>query len=329
MEELPASTIPYAIPLPCDMRQATSDEHDEGRAVATELVSVVIVTADSGGGVVQCISKILASTTPVEVVLVDNASNDGSFEQITTRFAHSSKVRLFRNTTNLGFGAACNRGAAEASGRVILLLNPDCMVETDTVERLYAVLHADSRIGLVGALQVGASGDIDPASRRRDPLLRRALSSIFGLTRVAHNWPVLAGIEMPELFGAPTIEPVDAVSGALMVLPRPVFDQLGGFDEGYFLHCEDLDLCRRVRDADFRVVCANDVRVVHTKGGSSRHRPVFVAWHKHRGMCRWFGKFDPAARNPLLYAIVWCGIWAMFALKLPRLLWRRCITPAI
>jgi GT2 family glycosyltransferase len=113
------------------------------------------------------------------------------------------------------------------------------------------------------------------------------------------------------------IEPVEAVSGALMFVRRAVFDRIGGFDEGYFLHAEDLDLCRRVRDAGFSVACVNSISVVHGKGGSSRHRPLFVAWHKHRGMWRWFDKYDPAARNPLLRGVAWVGLWLRFALLAP------------
>jgi GT2 family glycosyltransferase len=111
-----------------------------------------------------------------------------------------------------------------------------------------------------------------------------------------------------------------------MLVSRRVFDYLDGFDERYFLHCEDLDLCRRVRDAGYRVMLAGDVRVLHGKGGSSRHRPVFVSWHKHRGMWRWFRSFDPDARKLHLAAIVWLGIWAHFVLKLPGQLWRRSST---
>jgi len=132
-----------------------------------------------------------------------------------------------------------------------------------------------------------------------------------------------AGVEMPQADGVASVEAVDAVSGALMLLPRTVFERIGGFDEGYFLHCEDLDLCRRARDAGWRAVCARELRVVHAKGGSSRHRPVFVAWHKHRSMWRWFTKFDPVARNSALRALVWCGIWAAFAARVPLLLLRR------
>ncbi len=144
--------------------------------------------------------------------------------------------------------------------------------------------------------------------------------SVSGLARFASRWPAFAGVELPPSSAAS--DRVDAVSGALMLLSRDTFARIGGFDEGYFLHCEDLDLCRRVRDAGYDVVCVNEVRVVHAKGGSSRHRPVFVALHKHRGMWRWFRKFDPAARNPLLRGLVFAGIWTAFGVKVPLLLLR-------
>jgi GT2 family glycosyltransferase len=153
----------------------------------------------------------------------------------------------------------------------------------------------------------------DPASYRRDPLLRRALVDLFGGAGEGVN--IEGGI--PD-----RVVGVEAVSGALMLLPRALFERIGGFDEGYFLHCEDLDLCRRVRDAGQRVLLAGDVRVLHGKGGSSRHRPVFVSRHKHRGMWRWFRKFDPAARKPLVAAAVWLGIWAHFLLQVPGQWWR-------
>jgi GT2 family glycosyltransferase len=251
------------------------------------------------------------------------ASSDGGSERLAERFARDPRVRILRNKNNIGFGPACNRGAGEARGDIVVLLNPDCRIDDDTLARLRAVLEADASIGLAGVVQVDARGRIDPASRRRDPLLRRALASTFGLERFASRWPALAGVHLPPPAQAATVEAVDAVSGALIALPRRVFERVGGFDEGYFLHCEDLDLCRRVRDAGWRVVCVDDIRAVHAKGGSSRHRPLFVAWHKHRGMWRWFTRFDPAARNPLLRGVVWCGIWSAFAASVPLLLLRR------
>jgi GT2 family glycosyltransferase len=292
----------------------------ENRTIA-ELTSVVVVAADSGTELGICIEHVLASDAAVELIVSDNASCDGSIDAVAARWAGDTRVRIVHNGTNLGFGAGCNRGAAIAHGDALLFLNPDCRVTVDTLARLRAHMAADTRIGLVGARIVGTQDQPEPASRRRDPLLRRALMSLSGLARFESRWPALAGATLPAHADGPTLEDVDAVSGALMLLPRAVFEGVGGFDEGYFLHCDDLDLCRRVRDAGRRVVCANDVRVVHVKGTSSRSRPVFVARHKHRGMWRWFTKFDPSARNPLLRALVWLGLWTHFALLLPRYAW--------
>jgi GT2 family glycosyltransferase len=117
-------------------------------------------------------------------------------------------------------------------------------------------------------------------------------------------------------------EPVEAVSGACMYLPRALFERVGGFDEGYFLHCEDLDLCRRVRDAGALVAVVHSAQVRHAQGSSSWHRPVFVSRHKHRGMWRWFVRHDPAARNPLLRLLVGAAIGAHFLATAPYL-WLR------
>jgi GT2 family glycosyltransferase len=140
--------------------------------------------------------------------------------------------------------------------------------------------------------------------------------TISGFAWFGQDADAPAGVEMPLADDqVPLVESVDAVSGACMYLPRAVFMRVGGFDEGYFLHVEDLDLCRRVRDLGLRVAVAHKLHAVHVQGSSSRHRPLFVLRHKHRGMWRYFNKFDPAAGNPLLRAIVWCGIWAHYAWK--------------
>lgn len=302
---------------------ATRALADAQAAPRVGLTSVIIVAADSGDVLVQCVERVIASSAALEIVIVDNDSRDGSVASLAAHYADEPRLRFVYNATNLGFGTGCNRGAAQAHGDALLFLNPDCLVESDTIARLRGMLDADARTGVVGATQVDAAGRADPASRRRDPLLRRALMSLSGLAHFAARWPALAGVELPP--SSADVDRVDAVSGALMLLPRVAFERIGGFDEGYFLHCEDLDLCRRARDAGFAVVCANTVRVAHAKGGSSRHRPLFVAWHKHRGMWRWFGKFDPAARNPLLRGLVFAGIWTAFGLKVPLLLLRRAL----
>ncbi len=280
------------------------------------IVTVVVVAADSGESLRECVNAVLAWSLPVQLLLIDNASADG-VPQALDRACHGDpRLAVIYNHANLGFGPAVNRAVASARSDVFVVLNPDCVLDEAAMRRLLEILADDPHAGLIGAVMHDAAGVIDPASRRRDPLLRRALNSLRGLTHDAIN----VDGPMPD-----RVVEVEAVSGALMLLPRAVFERLRGFDEGYFLHCEDLDLCRRVRDAGYRVLLAGDVRVLHGRGGSSAHRPVFVSRHKHRGMWRWFRKFDPAARQPLLAAAVWLGIWLHFCVQAPWLWWRALI----
>ena len=276
-------------------------------------LSVLIVCADSGPVVRECIGRLLAGSRPLEVILVDNASRDGMPQAIAAQHAGDPRLGVIYSATNLGFGPAMNRAAAQARGKVLAILNPDCLVTDPAMRRLLAILDEAPEAGLLGAVICDEQGRVEPATWRRDPLFHRAVNSLLG--RAGDSVNIVADIP------AQTLE-VEAVSGALMLLPLQVYRQLGGFDEAFFLHCEDLDLCRRVRDAGYKVLLAGDVRVEHGKGSSSRHRPIFVSRYKHRGMWRWFRKHDPAARSRLLSVLVWLGIWTHFLLKIPAQLWR-------
>lgn len=276
-------------------------------------LSVIVVAADSGASLRDCVRAVLAWSVPLELLLVDNGSSDGIPQALDRALSADPRLRLIYNYANLGFGPAVNRAAAQARGDRLLILNPDCVLEQAGVQRLLDVLAAEPHAGLLGAVVCGADGVPDPASLRRDPLLRRALNSLCGRRAEGVN----AAGPLPDQVVA-----AEAVSGAVMLLPRTVFERMDGFDEAYFLHFEDLDLCRRVRDAGYQVLLAGDVRVLHGKGGSSAHRPVFVSRHKHRGMWRWFRKFDPAARRPWLAGLVWVGIWAHFLWQIPGQVWR-------
>ena len=291
-------------------------------AAAPPATSFVVVAADSGPLLRDCVESVLANDAPLELVLVDNASRDGVVDDVAAAHLRDARLRVIRNRANIGFGPACNRGAADARGDLLVFLNPDCRVPGDLVPRLRRSLEQAPGIGVLGVDVTDSAGHSARGNRRRDPSLRRAFATLTGLARFESSRPHWQGVEMPA-GGTSGIEAVEAVSGACLVLPRLAFDAVGGFDEGYFLHAEDLDLCRRVRDAGWRVAIDHDIRVVHEQGSSSRARPLFVARHKHRGMWRYFTKFDPAARNPLLRALVWCGIRAHFVAKAALIALRR------
>jgi len=273
-----------------------------------DAIDAVVVTHASEETIDECLARLRAAACVAAVRVVDNASRDDTLAIVQRHALADPRVRFIANPDNPGFAAACNQGAAACDAPWLALVNPDCLLEPDTLVRLRD--HArDAGGALVGADLVGEDGQRDAAARRRDPdfaaMLRDPRRSRLGI----------AVDEAP-------LQRVDAVSGALMLLPHALFERVGGFDAGYRLHAEDLDLCRRVRAAGATVACANDVRVVHVRGVSSRTRPWFVEWHKHRGLWRYYRSFDAAGHGAMTRAAVFAMIWGRFPVGLLRALRR-------
>ena len=250
-------------------------------------IAVVIVAYNSGPLLAECVARVLANVDCGELVVVDNASSDGCIAPL--RALADRRLRIESMDRNRGFSVACNRGAAMTTAPWLMFLNPDALVAADTLGQLLRIAQADAMIGLLGADVRDPAGVCEAAARRRDPTLARLLATQWARWTGARQLPP-NGLEIPARDEA--LSAVDAVSGALMLLPRARFTQVGGFDEGYFLHAEDLDLCRRVRAGGARVVVANAVPVTHAQGTSSRSRPYFVVWHKHRSLWRYFAKHE-------------------------------------
>jgi len=266
-------------------------------------IAVVVVSHESASTLEDCLLRLRAARGVAEIRVIDNASLDGTLDIIQRHAAMDPRVRFIGNPDNPGFAVACNQGARESAAPWLAFVNPDLMVETDTLSRLR--LHADALAGevLLGVDLVDEDGHRDKAARRHDPDFAAMLSSP---SRASKLGVPVNDDESPQR--------VDAVSGALMLMPRVLFERLGGFDEGYRLHAEDLDLCRRSRAAGAIVAVANDIRVLHLRGVSSRARPVFVEWHKHRGLWRYFRKFEAPRRSMLTSAAVFALIWLRFLL---------------
>ena len=279
-------------------------------------IGVVVVTHRSAATIDECLSRLRVAEGVVAIRVVDNASDEGSLAIIQRHAAGDTRLRFVANPDNPGFAVACNQGATALldTGAPITWLafvNPDCLVEADSLAQLRTHARQLDGNALVGADLIGEDGVRDQAARRRDPDFSAMLRSP-AMARLA------VAVDVKR-----SLQQVDAVSGALMVLSRILFDRVGGFDIGYRLHAEDLDLCRRVRDAGAVVAVANDVRVVHVRGVSSRSRPLFVEWHKHRGLWRWFGKFEAPHCSASVRAAVFAMIWGRFPFAAMRALWRR------
>ena len=287
----------------------------------------VIVNYNAGPLLLRSVEALLACPAIGLLVVSDNASEDGSFDAVSSRFILDDlKARLILqpNHANLGFGRACNIGYTLTQAPYLLFVNPDCIVQPGSVERLITVLEQYPDMGMVGPMILNPDGSEQVGARRITPTPGRAFIRAFGLSRMATALPGLFkdfNLQNEPVPTQPT--DVDAISGACMLVRRAAIEQVGLFDEGYFMHCEDLDWCMRFRLAGWRVVFVPDAVVMHEKGVSSRSRPVFVEWHKHRGMARYYRKFF-ASRYPLiLMPFVMLAIWVRFGLVALRHLSRR------
>ena len=269
-------------------------------------IAVVVVSHESASTLDDCLLRLRAAHGVAEIRVIDNASQDGTLDLIQRHAAMDARVRFIGNPDNPGFAVGCNQGAKESASPWLAFVNPDLMVEVDTLSRLRAHALALSGEALLGVDLVDEAGVHDEAARRRDPDFAAMLASPARATKL--------GIAID----GSALQTVDAVSGALMLLPRTLFEQLKGFDEGYRLHAEDLDLCRRVRMAGATVAIANDIRVLHVRGVSSRARPLFVEWHKHRGLWRYFCKFEASNRSVFTSVAVFAMIWLRFLMVFVR-----------
>jgi len=288
----------------------------------SHVVSAIIVNYNAGQLLGGSVDSLLACPLAVEVIVVDNASHDGSLDSLPD----SPHIRVIRNATNVGFAAACNIGIDASSAPFLLFLNPDCYFQPGAVATLLTYLQSDNRVGMVGGLLVNENGSEQGGGRRVVPTPWRSFVRAFGLYRFANRWPKL--FHDFHLHKQPLPEDpieVEAISGACMLVKRDTVEDVGPWDERYFLHCEDLDWCMRIRQKGRKILFVPDARIYHTLGACSRSRRVFVEWHKHKGMVRFYGKFFRHQYPGALMWLVTFGVWLRFGLVAAYLTVRRLI----
>ncbi|MDH5738890.1 MAG: glycosyltransferase family 2 protein, partial [Nitrospira sp.] len=279
----------------------------------SDTVSLIIVNYNACECIVACVSSALDQVD--EVIVVDNASSDDSLAKLAAVFPGDRKLKIVRNRENLGFAAGCNIGVDYSVGSCLLFLNPDCVLEPGSVEHLLHVLDDHQDVGMVGGLLLNPDGTEQAGGRRAIPTPWRSFVRAFGLSRFADRWPRLFFDFHLHKQPLPT-HPIDveAISGACMLVHRAAMQSAGHWDEGYFLHCEDLDFSMTLRGRGWKIMFVPDARIIHDKGGCSRSRPLFVEWHKHRGMMRFYRKFFKHQYPGLLMWLVAFGIWLRFGL---------------
>ncbi|MBI3194416.1 MAG: glycosyltransferase [Ignavibacteriae bacterium] len=235
-------------------------------------ISVIIVNYNVRAFLENCLVSVFKSLEAIEseVIVVDNASDDGSVEMIQQKFPH---VRLFANSENIGFGAANNQAAKETKGDFLFLLNPDTIVQENTFRVMLDFFQHYPEAGLTGCKVLNSDGTLQLACRRSFPTPWIAFTKIIGLSSLAPNSAFVSKYNLTYLNPDDTYE-VDAVSGSCMVISKSLFESLGGFDEQFFMYGEDLDLCYRVQQAEKKVYYVHATQIIHYKGESVRRSDI-------------------------------------------------------
>ena len=274
-------------------------------------ISTIVVNFNAGPLLRTCIDSVMRCPLDVEIIVVDNASTDGSLAAIMGL----PGVQIIQNPANVGFAAGCNIGARAATAQFLLFLNPDCSFEPGALLKLLDAFAADPQTGMVGGFLTNLDGTEQAGGRRAVPTPWRSFVRAFGLARFANRWPRLFfdfhlhKQKLPDH----AIE-VEAISGACMMVSRKAMEDVGEWDEGYFLHCEDLDWCMRFRQHGWKILFVPSAQITHVLGVCSRSRPVFVQWHKHKGMMRFYRKFFQHQYPSFLMGLVSMGVWLRFGL---------------
>ena len=277
-------------------------------AAAAEMTAIV-VSYECRELLRSCLASLARQTigARLRVVVVDNASADGTGEMVRSEFPW---VQLIENERNEGFGRASNAGLRLVESGHVLMLNPDTVLPEDGLERALAAMLERPTVGVLGCRLLQPDGAVDHAARRQIPTPATSLAYFLKVRRRGGGgaYTDLAAFDREGVVGA--------VNGAFMLLRYEVVQQVGGFDEAFWMYGEDLDLCLRVTQAGWDVYYWPGVDVMHVKGGSSgRARSLRVNWAFHHAMWIFFHKHHRRSYGAWVSALVLTGIAARFVLS--------------
>jgi len=274
------------------------------------LTSIVMVSYHTGPVLFQAVASALAQASPVELVLVDNGNPLEVVARLKALQESEPRFHLITGHGNIGFGKACNMGARAASGDALLFLNPDSTLPEDAVAKLALYSKYLRRPFMIGARLVGEDGRDQRGCRRA---LLTPLTALIEALHLHRFFPEIR-LNFTQEPVPQKIAPIPAISGAFMFLPREDFWSIDGFDEGYFLHVEDLDLCLRFTRAGGEIYFAPDVVVTHV-GSTSKATTAFIEKHKARGFIRYF-RLNFASQPIALLLALDAAIWLRAGLKI-------------
>jgi GT2 family glycosyltransferase len=257
------------------------------RQESNPILSIIIVTWNGKKYALECIESLHQNESAVsaEIIVVDNGSSDGTPAAIRHRFP---SVKVIENHSNLGFAKANNIGMAWSRGQYVCLVNSDVVVPAGCLEKMIEFMEANPDVGVLGPKMLSPGGGIG-ASVMRFPTIWNTFCSALALHRIAPHSPVLGGFEMA---GYPynTIDDVEVLTGWFWMVPRVALQEVGGLDERFFMYGEDIDWCKRFRQADWRAVFFPKAEALHYGAASSGEAPTRFYVEMRRANLQYFQK---------------------------------------
>jgi GT2 family glycosyltransferase len=234
-------------------------------------ISVIIISWNARDYLMQCLSSLTSEVCryPMEIIVVDNASSDGSPDSVESKYPN---VRLIRNTENLGFAKANNIGVSASTGKYLCLVNSDVEVLPDCITRLVEYCEEHLETGMVGPRIIGGDGNLQ-RSCRGFPSVWNMFCRALALDSIFKNFKVFTGYALHH-WSQENLSEVDILSGCFWLIRKRALEEVGLLDEAFFIYGEDMDWCRRFWSKGWRVVFVPSAEAIHYGGGSSSNAPV-------------------------------------------------------
>lgn len=269
-------------------------------------LSVIIVNFNTRELLRDCLQSVFRETPELdlEVIVVDNASADGSADMVRDEFP---QVQLICSEHNLGFARANNLAIAGARGEVVILLNPDTLIKDRALEKLVAHLRSHPEVGAAGPDLPQPSGVLQVAACGYRPTLWRVFCQYFFLTRLFPRMPLFRGMNLPAgVYHEPV--PVEWLSGACLAVPKKVWDDVGLLDESWFMFAEDMEWCERALRRGYQLHYMPNVTVYHIWGASSRGSAEAVSTMWLDSLAAWYSREHSRFSCAMLLLILSAGL---------------------
>ena len=278
-------------------------------------LTISLINGGNKDLILACIESVYktAGGLNIEVIVVDNMSADGSVEAIKERFPY---VRLIINDKKEGFSANNNKAVKSASGSLFMLLNDDTVLHTGALPAMAGLLRSNPEAGAVGGFLMNPDGSPQYTGKARPTLLAAAMISL-GIHRILPDNPVTAAYYHRNNAGKGA-EEVESISGAALMVKMDVISKVGPLDEGFFLFCEDVDWCIRMREAGYKLYALPEARITHLRGASTGGRRM--VWVYHKSLFRFYRKHYAPGR---FFLVNWLMYLALAARLLVYLVYGR------